>query len=109
MAGGRISEKPLRYRGVPLFQSCPSSAITSHKPLVTSNQASSRIVRCCLGVVHYVRDLTQCFVYVDRNGKIRQAVEAITPVPCSSNQQAIRVIREEVDRIEWALTEIIPR
>jgi hypothetical protein len=45
----------------------------------------------------------------DRNYKIRHAVGAMTPVPYPSNQQAIRVIREEVDRIEWALTEIIPR
>jgi hypothetical protein len=45
----------------------------------------------------------------DRNYKIRHAVEAMTPVPYPSNQQAIRVIREEVDRIEWALTRIIPR
>jgi len=45
----------------------------------------------------------------DRNYKIRHAVEAITPVPYPSNQQAIRVIREETDRIDWALTEIIPR
>jgi hypothetical protein len=45
----------------------------------------------------------------DRNYKIRHAVEAINPVPCPSNQQAIRVIREEVDRIEWTLTEIVPR
>jgi hypothetical protein len=45
----------------------------------------------------------------DRNCKIRHAVEAIAPVPYPSNQQAIRVIREEVDRIEWALTEIISR
>jgi NADH:ubiquinone oxidoreductase subunit D len=44
----------------------------------------------------------------DRNYKIRRAVEAISPVPYP-NQQAIRVIREEVDRIEWTLTEIIPR
>jgi len=29
-------------------------------------------------------------------------------VPFPANQQAIRVIREEVDRIEWALTEILP-
>src|SRR5882757_5136519 len=42
----------------------------------------------------------------DRNYKIRHAVEAIRPVPYVSNQQAIRVIREEVDRIEWALNEI---
>ena len=45
----------------------------------------------------------------DRNYKIRHALEAITPVPYPSNHQAIRVIREEVDRIEWALTRIIPR
>jgi Ni,Fe-hydrogenase III large subunit len=45
----------------------------------------------------------------DRNDKIRCAVEAIKPVPHPSNQQAIRVIREEVDRIEWVLTEVIPR
>ena len=44
-----------------------------------------------------------------RNYKIRHAVEAITPVPSPTNQQAIRVIREEADRIEWALTEITPR
>jgi hypothetical protein len=42
----------------------------------------------------------------DRNSKIRCAIEAITPIPYPSNQQAIRVIREEVDRIELALTEI---
>ena len=45
----------------------------------------------------------------DRNYKIRHAVEAIIPVPHPSSQQAIRVIREEADRIEWVLTEIIPR
>jgi hypothetical protein len=45
----------------------------------------------------------------DRNYKIRRAIEAITPVPYPSNHQAIRVIREEVDRIEWDLAEIIPR
>ena len=45
----------------------------------------------------------------DRNYKIRHALEAITPVPYPGNQQAIRVIREEVDRIEWALMEITPR
>ena len=36
----------------------------------------------------------------DRNHKIRHAPEAITPVPYPGHQQAIRVIREEVDRIE---------
>ena len=45
----------------------------------------------------------------DRNCKIRRAVEAITPIPFPAQQQAIRVIREEVDRIEWTLTEIMPR
>jgi hypothetical protein len=45
----------------------------------------------------------------DRNYKIRHAVEAIKPVPYPTNHQAIRVIREEVERIEWALTEITPR
>ena len=45
----------------------------------------------------------------DRNYKIRHAVAAIPPVPYPGHQQAIRVIREEVDRIEWALTDILPR
>ena len=45
----------------------------------------------------------------DRSHKIRHAVEAITPLPYPGNQQAIRVIREEVDRIEWALTDMLPR
>src|SRR6476660_7502874 len=41
-----------------------------------------------------------------RNYKIRHAVEAITRAPSPINQQAIRVIREEVEGIEWTLTEI---
>jgi hypothetical protein len=45
----------------------------------------------------------------DRNHKIRRAAAAIAPVPYPSNQQAIRVIREEVDRIEWALADIMPQ
>ena len=44
-----------------------------------------------------------------RKDKIRHAVESIPPVPYPSHQQAIRVIREEVDRIEWALTDFVPR
>jgi len=44
-----------------------------------------------------------------RNYKIRHAVEAIPPVPYPAHQQAIRVIRDEVDRIEWALADIQPR
>ena len=45
----------------------------------------------------------------ERNHKIRHAVGAITRVPTPGDQQAIRVIREEVERIDSALTEIIPR
>jgi hypothetical protein len=42
-----------------------------------------------------------------RNAKIRNAVDAIGPA-IPANQQAIRVIREEVDSIEWALSDILP-
>jgi hypothetical protein len=45
----------------------------------------------------------------DRNYKIRHAVAAIPPVPYPAHQQAIRVIREEVDNIEWALADIRPQ
>ena len=45
----------------------------------------------------------------DRNRRIRHAVEAIEPLPHPSHHQAIRVIRDEVDRIDWALTDILPR
>jgi len=45
----------------------------------------------------------------DRNYKIRHAAEAIAPLSYPRNQQAIRVIREEVDHIEWALTDLIPQ
>lgn len=44
----------------------------------------------------------------DRNHKIRHAVEAIMPVPSPGHQQAIRVIRDEVDRIDRVLTDILP-
>jgi hypothetical protein len=44
-----------------------------------------------------------------RSYKIRHAAEAIKPMAYPSNHQAIRVIREEVDRIELALTEIASR
>ena len=45
-----------------------------------------------------------------RNRQIRGALEGITPLAHpSKNQQSIRVIREEVDRIEWTLKEILPR
>lgn len=44
----------------------------------------------------------------DRNYKIRHAAEAIAPLH-PSNQQAIRVIREEVNRIDWALSDLLPQ
>jgi hypothetical protein len=44
-----------------------------------------------------------------RNHQIRGALESITPLAHPmKNQQSIRVIREELDRIEWALKEILP-
>ena len=45
----------------------------------------------------------------NRNYKIRHAVAAIPPVPFPAHQQAIRVIRDEVDRIEWELANIESR
>lgn len=42
----------------------------------------------------------------ERNYKIRNALGGLEMVPYAGNQQAIRVIREEVDRIDWALAEI---
>jgi hypothetical protein len=45
----------------------------------------------------------------ERNYRIRHAIGAIAPAPNVGNQQAIRVIREEVERIEWTLAEILPR
>ena len=45
-----------------------------------------------------------------RNHQIRGALEGITPLAHpAKNQQSIRVIREEVDRIELALKEILSR
>ncbi|MDT8069097.1 MAG: hypothetical protein ROO76_13110 [Terriglobia bacterium] len=41
-----------------------------------------------------------------RNERIRNALSVIAPLPL--HQQAIRVIREEVDRIDWALAETLP-
>jgi hypothetical protein len=44
-----------------------------------------------------------------RNHQIRGAVEGISTLAHPlKNQQSIRVIREEVDKIEWALKEILP-
>ena len=45
-----------------------------------------------------------------RNHHIRGALEGIAPLAHPArNQQSIRVIREEVERIEWALNEILQR
>jgi hypothetical protein len=45
----------------------------------------------------------------DRSDRIRHAAEAIKPLPHPGNHQAIRVIREEVERIELALTDVTHR
>jgi hypothetical protein len=43
----------------------------------------------------------------DRNHRIRHALEAISPsAHPSTNQQSIRIIREEVDQIEGALKDV---
>lgn len=56
-------------------------------------------------ICHYrIETSARIKVIRDRNYKIRHAAEAIMPLSYPNNQQAIRVIREEVDRIEWALT-----
>ena len=45
----------------------------------------------------------------DRNHRIRHALGAISPLAHPArNQQSIRVIREEVDRIERALKDVLP-
>lgn len=68
---------------------------------------ATKLVR---GVYHHRRETSARINLIwDRNHKIRHAVEAIAPLPIPANQQAIRVIREEVDRIEWALNDILPR
>jgi len=57
---------------------------------------------------HRIRTSATITLIRNRNYKIRRAVEVIAPVPYPSYQQAIRVIREEVDRIDMTLTEVIP-
>jgi len=58
---------------------------------------------------HRINTSTVISVISDRNHKIRHAVDALIPVPYPSNQQAIRVIREEVERIDGVLEELQPR
>jgi hypothetical protein len=59
------------------------------------------------------RERTETFLRMnlacDRSRKIRHAVEAIAPLAIPANQQAVRVIREEVDRIESALSDALIR
>jgi hypothetical protein len=45
----------------------------------------------------------------DRHDRIKHAVDALIPAPYPANQQAIRVIREEVERIDGVLEELQPR
>jgi len=58
---------------------------------------------------HRIEASARLNVVWDRNHKIRHALEAIAPVPHPAHQQAIRVIRDEVDGIEWELTDIVSR
>jgi hypothetical protein len=59
---------------------------------------------------HRQKTIAKLHLIWDRNHQIRAALEAISPHPHSSrNQQSIRVIREELDRIEGALKEVLPR
>ena len=59
--------------------------------------------------LHRMANSTRVNFIRDRSCRIRHAVEAIKRVPYPSHHQAIRVIREEVDRIELALKEIAPQ
>jgi hypothetical protein len=60
--------------------------------------------------LHRKRTIAKLNLIWDRNHQIRAALEAISPHPHTSrNQQSIRVIREEVDRIEGALKEVLAR
>jgi len=58
---------------------------------------------------HRLETSARINLIADRSHRIRHAVEAIEPLPHPSHHQAIRVIRDEVDRIEWALTDILSR
>lgn len=59
---------------------------------------------------HRKRTIAKLNLIWDRNHQIRAALEALSPHPHTSrNQQSIRVIREELDRIEGALKEVLPR
>lgn len=58
---------------------------------------------------HRVNTYHGISVISDRHDKIKNAVDALIPAPHPANQQAIRVIREEVERIDGVLEELQPR
>jgi hypothetical protein len=59
---------------------------------------------------HRKKTMARLHLICDRNHSIRNALGAISPLAHPSrNQQSIRVIREEVDRIESALKDVLPR
>ena len=68
------------------------------------------VTRLARRIFQHRRETSARFELIrDRNSKIRHAADAIRPLSYPSNQQALRVIREEVDRIEWALTDMAHR
>ena len=59
---------------------------------------------------HRTQTTARLHLIWDRNHRIRHALGAISPLAHPSrNQQSIRVIREEVDQIESALKDVLPR
>jgi hypothetical protein len=44
-----------------------------------------------------------------RNRRIREAIAALPPAPHLTSQQVVRVVREELDRIDWTLRDLLPR
>jgi hypothetical protein len=77
---------------------------------------SAFIVSCLIAKLAHIarvqqqRTVARMQVIAEMNHHIRNA---LTPISLSShvtdNQQRIRVISEGVDRIDWALREILPR
>jgi hypothetical protein len=69
---------------------------------------ATRLARNLYG--HRKKTMARLHLICDRNHSIRNALGAISPLAHPSrNQQSIRVIREEVDRIESALKDVLPR
>jgi signal transduction histidine kinase len=77
----------------------------------------SAFIVCCLmaKLAHITRDrhrltLARTQVVAEMNHHIRNALTSIfLSAHATENQQLIRVISEGVDRIDWALREILPR